>query len=393
MLTVKQLASICENPDPVLYDIEGDLGALVPEMRKAGITTKKRVAAFLANVGVETDYLKTLEEYGDKAYWMYLDRHPDGGPGEWRYHGRGYLQVTWSSNYRALGQGLGVDLIANPDLLVTNKSIAAKGAVWYWASRKLGPYADRGDFKNVASIINCGSPGHTADHYSDRLRLYNNALRVLPDGWTLDGNGGKVVGKTRVPGVQEYGAFINWLRPAIGKTPYWIWKSGIIPDGPGAFATNKPVPSIEFVKGEPGIFCAGVANLMLRFVGKRVPTKGNLSLDGGIAAYFSGAFGPGYYSDYDEPFNMAKAKKWADDTGLPVMVGKGYKGPALADQGHVALMLPRYTDGKYYVLQSYGPKWPGLNWDATIEQSHAGGYYEVMVHPDNYFSYAGDEFA
>ncbi len=185
-LSVSQLARITENPDPKLYDLRGDLKALLPEMRKAGITTRLRVAAFLANVGVETDYLKTLEEYGDKAYWMYLDRHPDGGPGEWRYHGRGYLQVTWSSNYRTLGTAIDEDLIRNPDLLCDDKKVAAKGAIWYWSSRKLNSYADRGDFKNVCSIINYGSPGHTANHYNDRLRLYNNALKILPQGWTLD---------------------------------------------------------------------------------------------------------------------------------------------------------------------------------------------------------------
>ena len=70
---------------------------------------------------------------------------------------------------------------------------------------------------------------------------------------------------------------IEYLRPAIGRTPYWVWEEGIIPEGPGAFATNRPVPSIEFVKGEPGIFCAGLTNLILRHAGKRVPTKGNFS--------------------------------------------------------------------------------------------------------------------
>lgn len=140
--------------------------------------------------------------------------------------------------------------------------------------------------------------------------------------------------------------------------------------------------------------CAGVTNLILRHAGKRVPTKGDLSLDGGLAAYFRGYYGDGYYTGYDEPFDMAKAKRWADETNCGVMIGKGYYGPGLDDQGHVAVLLPRYTDGKYYVLQSYGgyAKWPGLNWDRTIEQSHDGGYYKLMVHPENWLLYKGDEY-
>ncbi|MEJ7842333.1 MAG: GH25 family lysozyme [Rubrobacter sp.] len=140
--------------------------------------------------------------------------------------------------------------------------------------------------------------------------------------------------------------------------------------------------------------CAGVTNLILRQAGKRVPTKGNLAFDGGIAAYFHGQYGDGYYTGHDETFDMAKAKKWADETNCGVMIGKGYYGAGLDDQGHVAVLLPRHTDGKYYVLQSYGgyPKWPGLNWDSTIEASHAGGYYKRMVHPENWLLYQGDEY-
>jgi len=189
---------------------------------------------------------------------------------------------------------------------------------------------------------------------------------------------------------------IDYLRPAIGqkRTPYWVWEDGIVPDGPGAFAINRPVPSIEYVKGEPGIFCAGVTNLILRHAGKRVPTRGSLAFDGGLAAYFHGMYGDGYYTGFDEPFDMAKAKKWADEMNCGVMIGKGYYGTGLDSQGHVAVLLPKHTDGKYYVLQSYGgyPKWPGLNWDATIEQSNAGGYYKRMVHPENWLLYEGDEY-
>lgn len=189
---------------------------------------------------------------------------------------------------------------------------------------------------------------------------------------------------------------IDYLRPAIGNktTPYWVWEDGIIPDGPGAFAVNRPVPSIEYVKGEPGIFCAGVTNLILRHAGKRVPTRGSLAFDGGIAAYFHGMYGDGYYTGYDEPFDMAKAKKWADETNCGAMIGKGYYGTDLDSQGHVAVLLPKYEDGNFYVLQSYGgyARWPGLNWDVTIERSNAGGYYKRMVHPENWLLYEGDEY-
>jgi hypothetical protein len=136
-----------------------------------------------------------------------------------------------------------------------------------------------------------------------------------------------------------------------------------------------------------GIFCAGVPNLFLRGVGKRVPTRGNPYYDGGVAAYFwSPLYGNGYFTGYDEPFNLAKAKRWAQETRSGVLIGREYRGEALLDQGHVAILLP-----SGYVLQSNVGD--GLNWKWTIEESHAGGFYTRMVHPTNWIDYEGDEFA
>jgi len=87
----------------------------------------------------------------------------------------------------------------------------------------------------------------------------------------------------------------------------------------------------------------------------------------------------------DVPFDLAKAKKWARETGSGVLLGRTYRNNSLAGQGHVAVLLP---DGK--VLQSFqfgaGGE-PGLNTDYTVEESHAGGYYEVMVHPSAWINH------
>jgi GH25 family lysozyme M1 (1,4-beta-N-acetylmuramidase) len=166
------------------------------------------------------------------------------------------------------------------------------------------------------------------------------------------------------------------------RMKYWVWTGGNVPEGEGAYATNKPLPPVNQLKGKK-IFCAGVPNLFRRAAGKSVPTRGNPNFDGGIAAYFYtsafGGLGPGFFSDVDVPFDLAKAKKWARETGSGVLIGRPYTAATLAGQGHVAILLP---DGK--VLQSFqfGPNGePGLNTDHTVEKSHDGNYYKLMVHP------------
>jgi putative chitinase len=193
LFTARQLSEIAQNPN--LATLERYRAALVPEMQKAGITTHARVTAFLGNVMQETDRLQTLEEYGDRNYWMYLDRN-SGRPGEWRYHGRGFLMNTWKDAYARLSGVLGVDLVSDPDLL-TRPNLAAKAATWFWSQHNLNAYADRGEFKKVCAIINTGSEWGEPKHLSDRLYFYDRAKRILTrnlsgrdastDGYNYDG--------------------------------------------------------------------------------------------------------------------------------------------------------------------------------------------------------------
>jgi hypothetical protein len=169
---------------------------------------------------------------------------------------------------------------------------------------------------------------------------------------------------------------------------YWVWVSGNVPDGEGAYAVNRPLPPVNQLKGQR-IFCAGVTNLYRRAARKIIPTRGNANFDGGIAAYwFTSAFGglgPGFFSGVDVPFHLATAKKWARESGSGVLIGRTYRNNTLSGQGHVAVVLP---DGKVQQSFQFGPNGePGLNIDYTIEESHDGGYYDVMVHPKDWINH------
>ncbi|MFL9883156.1 hypothetical protein PQR66_08980 [Paraburkholderia agricolaris] len=54
-------------------------------------------------------------------------------PGDgWRFHGRGFVQLTGRHNYEVFGKALGIDLVHHPELAAEPK-IAARIAVKYWA--------------------------------------------------------------------------------------------------------------------------------------------------------------------------------------------------------------------------------------------------------------------
>ncbi|EKN3596679.1 glycoside hydrolase family 19 protein [Yersinia enterocolitica] len=89
----------------------------------------------------------------------------------WKYRGRGLIQVTGLENYRACGTALKLDLISNPDQLLTDLN-ASRSAGWFWQSRKCGQYAD--DIQRVTQLINGGNNG-----ISDRKARFELAKREL----------------------------------------------------------------------------------------------------------------------------------------------------------------------------------------------------------------------
>lgn len=136
----------------------------------AGITRPRELANFMAQVTHESNGLNRLEEsfrytrnisqIPVQSAWregpealdaarkqalmgkpetlaelMYGGRNGNDEPGDgWKYHGRGYIQLTGKANYRAAGEALDLDLVKHPELAADPQN-ASKIAVWYWENR------------------------------------------------------------------------------------------------------------------------------------------------------------------------------------------------------------------------------------------------------------------
>jgi putative chitinase len=109
------------------------------------------------------------------ANTVYANRMANGNieSGEgWKFRGRGLKQLTGKDNYTRCGQALGLDLVNNPDLLLTPEG-ASMSAAWFWSTNKCGPIADSGDFVALTKKINGGTIG-----LEDRQKRYNAVLAV-----------------------------------------------------------------------------------------------------------------------------------------------------------------------------------------------------------------------
>lgn len=168
------------------------------------IDTPLRLAAFLAQIAHESGQLCALAEnlnYSADALLRVFPRHfeasqaatyarhPDRiasrvyanrmGNGDeasgdgWRYRGRGLIQVTGKTNYAACGTALGLDLIAQPELL-EQPGPAARSAAWFWHRNGLNRPADAHDIETITRRINGGLSG-----LDDRKAHYARACAAL----------------------------------------------------------------------------------------------------------------------------------------------------------------------------------------------------------------------
>lgn len=156
-----QFNQMFPNRNP-FYTYSGLVAALsaYPAFANTGDDTVKRreAAAFLANVSHETGGLVHIVEQNTANYPHYCDAsRPYGCPaGQAAYYGRGPIQLSWNFNYKAAGDALGINLLANPYLVEQDPAVAMKTALWYWNTQN-GP----GTMTAHAAMVNGAGFGET----------------------------------------------------------------------------------------------------------------------------------------------------------------------------------------------------------------------------------------
>lgn len=186
MITVSQLQNAvgCTNEDATLW-----VDALNAAMQRFSINTPKRQAAFLSQIGYESEHLSNMEEdfdyssaalvtqwplhftvdlankYGrtsqHKANWemianiAYANRFGNGniasGDG-WRYRGRGPTQTTFLDNYKVVETACGIKCVENPDILLQPIEGSLSSA-YYWFSHGCNELADVDNYAEITDRI------------------------------------------------------------------------------------------------------------------------------------------------------------------------------------------------------------------------------------------------
>jgi len=121
------------------------------------------------------------EHYDEFTNYVFADknRSPKGALGNinegdgWKYHGRGYIQLTGRESYTRAYKFTGIDFLANP-ALVNDYRYSARASAAYFKSLKLDTKANQGRFNDISRRV-----ATDAGSYPARLDATNKMLKVL----------------------------------------------------------------------------------------------------------------------------------------------------------------------------------------------------------------------
>ena len=189
MLTYEQLLAINDNknPDMCKYYIDS-LNKVLSDYK---IDNKIRLAHFLAqiihesgnlkyksenlnysaktllstfgkyfkNEEIANQYARNPEKIANRVYANRMGNRDEASGDGWKYRGRGLIQLTGADNYRLCSNALNINLIDDPDLIISNPDISVKVACWFWNYKNLNELCDKDDVISITKKINGGLNG------------------------------------------------------------------------------------------------------------------------------------------------------------------------------------------------------------------------------------------
>lgn len=158
---------------------------LLNEWESRGLEDLRLLTYMLATTWHETAAtMQPIEEYGKGKGKPYAP-----------YYGRGYVQITWESNYRRAGKKVNFDLVGRPDMAL-QPEVATKilfdGMLEGWfTGKKLSDYITPTtcDYLNARRIVNATDAAALIAGYADTIFQALDGASHPPNYWVMDGQG------------------------------------------------------------------------------------------------------------------------------------------------------------------------------------------------------------
>ena len=122
-------------------------------------------------------YARQPQRIANRVYANRMGNGDEGSGDGWRYRGRGALQLTGKSNYKAFSDYINrPDVMANPDLVATE--LCFESALWFFDRNKLWSICDQGvnDAAILALTKRVNGGTHGLDDRTTKTKKYANWL-------------------------------------------------------------------------------------------------------------------------------------------------------------------------------------------------------------------------
>ncbi len=121
-------------------------------------------------------YARQPEKIANRVYANRMGNRAEESGDGWRFRGRGLIQLTGRTNYKAFAEWVRNDRIMDePDLVASE--YAVHSAVFFWDKNSLNKFADRDDVVGLTRKINGGENGLA--HRRELLNKANGLLTML----------------------------------------------------------------------------------------------------------------------------------------------------------------------------------------------------------------------
>lgn len=173
----------------------GDTQLILNECKSKNIL-RNQAAYILATAYWET--ARTMKPVRE-AYWLSEQWRQDNLR-YYPWYGRGYVQLTWKSNYERADRELGTNLVNDPDASMrpnTAVKILVKGMMHGWFTGKALPdyiTLQKSDFINARRVVNGVDK---ASEIAEIAKSYDEALKIARYG--------------EEPDKSSYRGFLQWL--------------------------------------------------------------------------------------------------------------------------------------------------------------------------------------
>jgi len=135
----------------------------------SAIMKKRKAALEKAKNSEEIFNIVYGDEYRNPAFQLGNDQPGDG----FKYRGRGPIMLTGKDNYKKYGDMAGVDLVNNPDLMITDKDVAMKVTMAYLNDKGFDKVTSK---EKLASVV-----GHSNVGGKEGTKRWNRALSLYEE--------------------------------------------------------------------------------------------------------------------------------------------------------------------------------------------------------------------